>query len=779
MNSPENRIEEQECETMLKQEYAEHIAEMSGRARCEEWQELEKYREDFFQTGNTWSMSWLGHLTVLDAAMYHHTKEKEWLDKVKEDIGVFISMQDEMVERYQNGILTFLIQPEEKGKPILGPAKNPLEVIEEGDTDPWNLQVVETIFSFTPVLRALYIIGRDCFTKEEWDRIEILCYAEINHIFMDCEWGRHNRATLRAVSLLLFAKLFPEHESAEHCLKLADMLFEDSLGNWSIEDATSYLGLWLNSVAEYTQYRGVWNFRIEDILSYYCHYYTAMLLPSGGLPEFGDTRFDSGTSTCLSLGAMELMAKKHNDGVLKYAIERQFRNMVKNNTMDNGLQYERGMTNAFLWADDSIKLVKPDVLSCEALEELVGKKVVFRNSWEENGTYLLYNYRDVGPYGKLTRDYLQNTIPVHAEKPHHGHADEQSVCALCAGGAVFLRDGGYRDGFTVNGHYRADFYHNRLVIRNGKMFREKGFLEYAENLGEYLAVRTEKIYFHQFACGEVVKTRLYDDFHGAEADRHVIYLKEADMFVIVDTVHPYKTQEMTTGVMYHAEKISEVEKGIYRAAAETAEGMMHFHRYKTLQEPEVKQSLCIAFAADDAAYSVEEHRRNYRQEKALSCYTSRYYGEREYYSYVSLLIPETGRNQEEVEAKQNRALEIAHSVTVKKSHMGKNLTIKIQADGRDYTIGIQCDDQLCIKDKNARPTYSYETGQAAYGDFETDAKFLLSDGRSYGIIDGTRVDLSGKTIFAAYPNRMNQLDFITVVRAAGTWGSYEDVIQEV
>ena len=244
--------------------------------------------------------------------------------------------------------------------------------MEENDTDPWHFQVVETIFSFTPVLRGLYIIGRDAFTQAEWNRLETLCYAEINHIFRDCEWGRHNRATLRAIALLLFARLFPQNASAARCLKLADMLFEDSLGNWSIEDATSYLGLWVNSIAEYTQYRGVWNFRIEQILSYYCHYYTAMLLPSGGLPEFGDTRFDSGTSTCLSLGAMELMAKRHNDGVLKYAIERQFRNMVKNRTMDNGVQYERGMTNAFVWADDSIQPEEPGLLSCEVLDELVG-----------------------------------------------------------------------------------------------------------------------------------------------------------------------------------------------------------------------------------------------------------------------------------------------------------------------------------------------------------------------------------------------------------------------
>ena len=760
---------------MLKQEYAQHIAEMSQRVRCEEWAELEKNKEDFFETGNTWALSWLGHLTVLDAAMYHYTGKAEWLERVKECLGIFFSVQDELVQRYEDGSLPFIYKQED-GKPIEGPSKNPLEVLEENDTDPWHFQVVETIFSFTPVLRGLYIIGRDAFTQAEWNRLETLCYAEINHIFRDCEWGRHNRATLRAIALLLFARLFPQNASAARCLKLADMLFEDSLGNWSIEDATSYLGLWVNSIAEYTQYRGVWNFRIEQILSYYCHYYTAMLLPSGGLPEFGDTRFDSGTSTCLSLGAMELMAKRHNDGVLKYAIERQFRNMVKNRTMDNGVQYERGMTNAFVWADDSIQPEEPGLLSCEVLDELVGKKAVFRDGWREDSTYLLYNYRDVGPYGKLTRDYLQNTIPVHAEKPHHGHADEQSICALCSGGAVLLRDGGYRDSFTTNGHYRADFYHNRLVMRNGRMFRENGFLEYAENIGDYLPVRTEKLFFHQFAGAEVIKTRLYDDFHNADADRHIVYLKAANAFVVVDTVHPRAAQEMTTGVMYHAEHISPVEPGVYRVQEETAEGLMHFHRYKSASRAHAQQSLCIAFAGEGVSYSMEAQRRNYRQETALSCYTSRYYGADEYYSYVSLLIPETGETKQEIEAQRARALGIVHSLRTAHTRMGRSLTVQLKADGLEYTIGIQCDDGACIEDKNLRPTYSYEVGRASYGAFETDAKFLVSDGRTYGMIDGSRVDHRGKTLFFAYPNRCNQLDFVTVLQRAGTWGSYEDVL---
>ncbi|MGN1075318.1 MAG: hypothetical protein ACI4QB_10030 [Eubacteriales bacterium] len=760
---------------MLKREYIRHIEEMTRRVRHEEWAELEKNKRDFIETGDTWLLSWLGHLTVMDAALYHETGEETRLAQTRECLAVYLSLQDEMVRRYEAGTLPFM-EKREDGRPIEGPSRNPLEVLEENETDPWNFQIVETIFSFTPVLRALYLVGRDAFTEAEWKRLEVLCYAEINHIFRDCEWGRHNRATMRAVTLLLFAVLFPENAAAARCEKLADMLFEDSLGNWSVEDATSYLGLWLNNIAEYTWYRGVWNFRIEEILSYYCHYFTAMLLPSGGLPEFGDTRFDSGTSTCLTLGVMELMAKRHHDGVLKYTIERQFCHMVREQTMDNGLQYERGMTNALLWADDSILPEEPNILSCEVLDELVGKKAVFRDGWREDSVYLLYNYRDVGPYGKLTRDYLQKTIPVHAEKPHHGHADEQSVCALCAGGAVLLRDGGYRDSFTTNGHYRADFYHNRLVMRTGRMFREKGFLEYVENIGDYLPVRTEKLFFHSFACAEVIKTRLYDDFHRADADRHVIYLKAAKLFAVVDTVHPRAAQDMTTGVMYHAEHIAPVEPGVYRVQEETAEGLTHFYRYRSEPRPHTPQSLCIAFAKDGVSFSTEAQRRNYRQETALSCYTSRYFGADEYFSYVSLLIPETGKTARETEGSCARALEIAHSLRVTHTHMGRSLTVRLAADGTDYTIGIQCDDQAGIEDMNLRPAYSYECGRAVYGAFETDAKFLISDGCRYGMIDGTRVDYEGRTQFAAYPNRCNQLDFVTVLQRAGTWGSYEDTL---
>ena len=367
---------------MLKEDYAAHYREMSARIRAEEGAGLDDNIHDFYQNGNLWALSWLGHLASVEAALYDYSNDQKHLQAVKKILKLFASVRREMIRRFYEGSLAFC-QREEKQEAVKGPLSNPLDLQPEGRTDPELFPIIETLFSYTPFMRALKIIGREAFSDEEWQEAEALSFAHVEYLFRDYEWGCHNRAALRGISMLLFGLLFPEHARAEDCIRAADNFFELSLGEWSIEDATSYLGIWCNCIAEYTQYRGIWNFRIEGILSYYAHYFLAMLLPSGGLPEFGDSRFDSGTSSCLALGFTELMAKKLRSPVLKYSAERQFKNMTEHLTMDNGVQYERGLTNAFLWGDDSITAEEPNLLSCEVLEDLVGKKVVFRDSWED------------------------------------------------------------------------------------------------------------------------------------------------------------------------------------------------------------------------------------------------------------------------------------------------------------------------------------------------------------------------------------------------------------
>ena len=101
--------------------------------------------------------------------------------------------------------------------------------------------------------------------------------------------------------------------------------------------------------------------------------------------------------------------------------------------------------------------------------------------------------------------------------------------------------------------------------------------------------------------------------------------------------------------------------------------------------------------------------------------------------------------------------------------MGRSLTVQLKADGLEYTIGINATTGRVSRTKICAQHTLMRWGAQA-GAFETDAKFLVSDGRTYGMIDGSRVDHRGKTLFSAYPNRCNQLDFVTVLQRAGTWG---------
>src|SRR5262249_20868089 len=101
-------------------------------------------------------------------------------------------------------------------------------------------------------------------------------------------------------------------------------------------------------------------------------------------------------------------------------------------------------TDAHRWADDYVKPQAPSNGSQEVLEDLIGKKIVFRNGWDRDSTFMLLNYRDEGDGGRLGRDFLRQTLSVEEEKMTHGHADENSISLLMSGGSVLLHDGGYR-----------------------------------------------------------------------------------------------------------------------------------------------------------------------------------------------------------------------------------------------------------------------------------------------------------------------------------------------
>jgi hypothetical protein len=152
------------------------------------------------------------------------------------------------------------------------------------------------------------------------------------------------------------------------------------------------------------------------------------------------------------------------------------------------------------------------------LEDVIGKKVVFRNGWDPTSTFLMLNYRDEGDGALLQRDYLRQTIPVEEEKMHHGHADENSICLLMSGGSVLLHDGGYRDDLPSGkwGAYRADYFHNRVVARKNKRAAGQDLFEFIRNSGANRKVQTQKIDFINFKDVDVSRPACVDAELGYE-----------------------------------------------------------------------------------------------------------------------------------------------------------------------------------------------------------------------------------------------------------------------
>ena len=168
----------------------------------------------------------------------------------------------------------------------------------------------------------------------------------------------------------------------------------------------------------------------------------------------------------------------------------------------------------------------PNELSAEVMEDVQGKKIVFRNGWESQSTYMLLNYRDEGDGGLIFRDYLRDTIPVEEEKMTHGHADENSIILLMTNGSVLLHDGGYREFMPSGpfGAFRQDYFHNRLCVRQEKiaMGQKQGeyrysvrdavegqsVLDFMHNAGSYRRVRTQKVDFLTFPDFDYSRSRL-------------------------------------------------------------------------------------------------------------------------------------------------------------------------------------------------------------------------------------------------------------------------------
>lgn len=570
------------------------------------------------------------------------------------------------------------------------------------------------------------------FAPEDRRRIEATIVDSMPAFFAFPEWGAHNRTALRAWALLASAEAFPENEGAADWRQMAHAMASDSIGKWTIEDASLYHPIWVQAMTWYADLAALPDYWRRPTTRYYFEYFLHLLAPGGFVADFGDAHWQSSTS--LYLACFERGAREYRDPFFKWAAERLWQSLAPD-AEAGGLSPH--VVDACLWLDERVNAERPTWGSHEALEELAGKKVVFRGGWGDQDTFLLLNYKPETDYGKNQRDYLKHTISVHAEKAHHGHADENALCLLMSGGDVLLHEGGYRDDLP-NGRYRADYYHNRVLGRPGRAQPGGNLSHFLATDGTYVPVDTQKIDFQTFRDVDFSRTRLTDRATGWQWDRTVVYLKRENLFLLFDAIELLRAGTFTFANLLYTRQILDQGDDWFDTRIDEI-GSYRNHG---------DERLFVRFAPIAGAWLGRfETRRHYQQEWGFH-QTQTVKGEPgDFFAFQTALVPH--RPDQPPAA-------LAARFSVPACELFPHAAAwEIATPTGTVWIGVKHDLEREILQENLRPRYDYASGRATYGPVETDARFvyLRQHGPQidYAFTEGTGLSVSGRPLFAAKP----------------------------
>ena len=536
---------------------------------------------------------------------------------------------------------------------------------------------------------------------------EDLAYS-LNFQFHFPEWGAHNRALLRAEGWYYGYLAMPTHPDAEKWRKMAEIIARDNLTQWEIEDASHYQAIWLASLLSYAEITGQESqLYASPIIRYYAEYFKRLFTPAQTLPAFGDSNWNPSWDRFIAV--FEKLAAEYQDPELKWVADKLFKKAVATNRYGVGAASHLAL--AYQWADESLYPKMPDTGSQEVLEDIVGKKVVFRNGWDTSSTYLLLNYRDEGEGGSPHRDYLRQTITVEEEKAHHGQSDENDIALLMSGKSVLLHSSGYRSGLPSGpfGQFRADYYQNKLVVRKNKRDATQPIQQFIQHSGAYRPVSTRKIDFLTFDKTEMSRTRLIDETMGYEYDRIIVYVKEDDTFIVVDAVRPTIDDYFTFTNLWHTRTIHASGEGYFDTSIDSI---------RSVALPSDKR-LLIQFLENYAkTEGYFEERRHFQDELAVYQTQSSHYYAGDIELFVTILQPH------DANADISEFIDKYH--LIKPDIYPAALAIQINYPNETAYVCLKINRLFEVARENIRPRYTWEDGRTYYGPIETDAHYLYA-----------------------------------------------------
>ena len=607
-----------------------------------------------------------------------------------------------------------------------------------------------TVMRYIRAFDTLRRLGR-LSPAEEKTAAELIA-GSMRYLLRTSEWGPMNRSALRAESLAWAVRALPGHPEAPRWEMQRRALGDDNWGHWQIEDATIYNGVWLYALLGYADARG----RLKDLFAtppmlYYAPYYLNLMCPAGIVPDLGDAHWTSNWTHFLVY--FEAAAAALKDPGLKWAAE-----TIASRFVDFSRPTSAGLgamlLDAYRWGTDAVKPAPPASLSMEVLEDIVGKKIVFRDGWLPQSSYLLLNYRDEGDGGLNYRDYLRDTIPVEEEKMTHGHADENSLALLMSGGSVLLHDGGYRDYMPSGpyGAFRQDYFHNRLCVRPEKIFwgqKEGEFrysvrdavpgqslLEFMRDAGSYRRVRTQKVDFLTFEDFDYARTRVVDEDWGYEADRVVVYVKDPGCYVVFDIFKARREGYFTLGALWHTRVIHARGDHWFDTG---------YDRIQAAELPPDKRLLILFPSSEPRLEGVEPERRHYQDEWLIHQSWAQHFELGQTCTLVTVLAPHG--------AAEDPKVWLGRVSAAPSGPAGGAAGVVIASGGREIVVGVKADLRRDISRDYRRPRYTYDAGRIEVAGLETDGDVLVAaigGGKmAYTVVNLTKALYRGRTLVEA------------------------------
>lgn len=613
-------------------------------------------------------------------------------------------------------------------------------------------------FTAQRFLRPYEIIkNAGLFTKDEKSQLEAVISQSINYLLQSQEWGAMNRAVLRAETLAWALRVMPDHPEYRTWEMYEQALISDNLGNWEIEDASHYNAIWLYALIGYGDASGeMKEMFAQPEMYYYSKYYLELFCPDDMIPDFGDAYWESNWSRWLVY--FETCSKIYNSGEHRWIANRISGKYINwDNVQGIGLAYI--LLDCYLFGDDEIEALKPSSKSLEVMEDVIGKKMVFRSGWNPDDSYMLLNYKDEGEAGFLSRSFLRDGIVVEEEKMTHGHADENSIALLMYKKSVLLHDGGYRDFMPSGpyGAYRQDYFHNRTCVRPEKIFfgqkdgenrysvpenklvEGQDILDFFKNSGAYKTVKTQKIDFLSFDDFDYSRTRLIDNQTGYESDRIICWLKEPNCYVVIDIVKGMRENYLTAANFWYTRQIFKQGDNWFDTG------------YDSLRNLSLEQNQRLLIHFPDKHYkfiSVSKVSRYWQEEFLIAEYTAQFLELTQTISFVTILYPH--------DIDVNPETLVANSEIIKMDEFQNGLAINLNIDGILYSVGVKKDLRKEMFRDYRRPKYTYESGKVVYGELQSNCDFYYlkdTDGELYyTFVNLSKAVYKDEILFSQKPN---------------------------